>query len=218
MRLTDFYERGRLLSDWVTARTLARLPLSPTFLTVTGALLHIAVALLLAWGYLPWAAGLLLIAGGFDVADGAVARVTGKKSNLGAFLDATLDRYAEAITGLGLFFYLLQKGIWLDLLLLYILTSGSLIFSYTWARAQAEGFSAHPGLLTRALRVCLLALGLLAGQVRIALWVLAAGVVGSALHRLLGVCAEAYRKTPAADQKPLPRWLKGLLPRRPLGG
>jgi len=217
MRFADLETAGRALADRVIERTLARFRLSPSVLTVGGTLVNIAVAALLSYGHLRWAACLMLLAAGFDVADGALARVTGRQSELGAFLDSTLDRYSEALIGLGLMIHLLQRGAWLDLVLLYLFMSGSLVFSYTRARAQAEGFSTHAGLFTRLVRLLVLAIGLLAGQLRIALWALAAGVQLSAVQRLLGICAEARRRAPPGEASPVKAWLMGLFSHRPLG-
>ncbi len=191
MRVEDVERFGRALAERLVSRTLARLPVSPTAVTLVGTILNVAVACLLALGYLPWAAGLMLFAAAFDALDGALARVTGRQSDLGAYLDATLDRYSETLVGLGLLLYLIAQRAWFDLILLYVFTAGSLLFSYARARAEAEGFQARVGLFTRPLRVLVLAVGLLAGQVRIALWILAVGVQVSAVHRLLAVCLEA---------------------------
>ncbi|MGC8873805.1 MAG: CDP-alcohol phosphatidyltransferase family protein [Chloroflexia bacterium] len=216
MRLWEVEEAGRRLAERLTAYTLARVPISPSAITVAGALLNVAVALLLAWGYLRWAAGLMLLAACFDVADGALARTTGRVTPLGAFLDSTLDRYSEGLIGLGLLIHLLQRNAWLDIVLLYLFLVGSFIFSYARARAEAEGFTTHPGLFTRLVRLVVLALGLLAGQTRIVLWVLAVGVQGSALQRLCGVCLEARKRTVSSAPSPFRVWLKGLLAHRAL--
>jgi CDP-diacylglycerol--glycerol-3-phosphate 3-phosphatidyltransferase len=207
MPIIDLERGGRALAEWLVRRTLARLPVTPLALTLSGTALNVAAAALLALGYLPWAGGLVLFAALFDAADGALARVTGRQSDLGAFLDSTLDRYSEMLIGLGALLYLLPRGAWPDLVLLYLFLSGSLLFSYARARAEAAGFSTHAGLFIRSVRVLLLGIGLLAGQLYIALWVLAVGVQVSALQRLVGVCGEARRKDlhlPA----PVPAWTR----------
>jgi len=216
MRIADLESAGKALADRLCKRTLARFRLSPSVLTVGGTLVNVAVAALLAYGYLPWAAGLMLLAAAFDVADGALARTTNQQTDLGAFLDSTLDRYSEALVSLGLLIHLLQRGAWVDLVLLYFFVSGSMIFSYARARAQAAGFTTYVGLFTRLVRLVVLAIGLLAGQLRITLWVLAVGVQASALHRLLGVCAEARRRASPDQPSPARPWLKGLFSHRTL--
>lgn len=208
MRMADLERLGRGVAERVVARTLARLPISPLALTVFGSSLNIGVAVLLALGLLPWGAGLLLLAALFDAADGALARVTHRVSDLGGFLDSTLDRYSEILVGLGLMVYLVQRGDWPDLILLYLFVTGSLLFSYARARAEAGGFSSRGGLFTRSVRIPLLALGLLLGQVHITLWILAVGVLLSAFFRLLGVCAEASGR-PFPERVPAwPGWFR----------
>ncbi len=194
MRLGAMEEKGRALAERVAKRTLAYLPISPSALTVFGSLLNLVVAALLSVGYVQWAAIVMFLAAGFDVADGALARVTRRESQLGAFLDSTLDRFSEVLVGLGLLIYFLRWGSWMDQLLLYLFICGSLLVSYVRARAEAQGYSNHAGLFTRPVRVILLGIGLLAGQLRITLWVMAVGVLLSALHRLFGVCMEDWRK------------------------
>lgn len=205
MTIPDLYHAGRALAERWARPTIARLPLSPSAWTVGGMLLQSVAAALLAIGSLPWAGGLILLGGFFDVADGATARATGRQSRLGAFLDATLDRYGEVLNGLGLLVYLLQWGGWLDQLLLYLFVGGSLIFSYTRARAEAEGFTGRTGLFDRLVRVLVLAIGLLLGQVRVTLWILSVGVWIGALQRFGGVCLEARRSTPREGRCPLSR-------------
>ena len=216
VRLWDVEEAGRRLAERWVEHTLARIPVSPSALTVAGVLLNVAVAVLLAHGYLRWAAGLMLLAACFDVADGALARTTGRETPLGAFLDSTLDRYSEGLIGLGLLIHLLQRNAWLDIVLLYLFLVGSRIFSYTRARAEAEGFVTHPGFFTRLVRLVVLALGLLAGQTRIVLWLLALGVQASALQRLAGVCVEARRRASPGKPSALRSWLRNFLAHRAL--
>jgi CDP-diacylglycerol--glycerol-3-phosphate 3-phosphatidyltransferase len=215
--MVDLEQAGRNMAERVVARTLARLPVSPLALTMVGAFLNVGVAALLAAGYLRWAAGLMLAAALFDAADGALARVTHRVSSLGGVLDSTLDRYSEILVGLGLMLYLLQRNAWPDVILLYLFMTGSLLFSYARARAEAAGFASRGGLFTRSVRVLLLAIGLLAGQVHITLWVLAVGVLVSAFFRFLGVCAEATGR-PFPERAPAwLGWFKGPADPRALG-
>jgi CDP-diacylglycerol--glycerol-3-phosphate 3-phosphatidyltransferase len=215
--MADLERTGRSLAERVAARTLARLPISPLALTLFGAALNIGVAALMALGQLRWAAGLMLVAALFDAADGALARTTRRVSNLGAFLDSTLDRYSEILIGLGLMLYLLQRGAWPDVILLYLFVTGALLFSYTRARAEAAGFTSRGGLFTRSVRILLLAIGLLVGAVHITLWILAVGVLLSAFFRLLGVCAEASGRPFPESAPAWLQWFRGLSTRHPLG-
>src|SRR3954447_17794961 len=87
-------------------RIVAKTHLTPNALTVLGLLLNAAVAAVIASGNLKLGGILVLLAGGFDVLDGAVARATQQTSTFGSFLDSTLDRYSEACIFAGLLIHL----------------------------------------------------------------------------------------------------------------
>src|SRR4051794_19939810 len=89
-------------------RVLGRTGLTPNSITVIGLFLNIGVAAVIASGNLMLGGFLVLVAGGFDALDGAVARSTGQTSAFGSFLDSTLDRYSEAVVFAGLLIYLMQ--------------------------------------------------------------------------------------------------------------
>ncbi len=106
-------------------------------------------------------AGLLVLLGGvFDLFDGTVARRTGLASSFGAFYDSTLDRLSEIVVYLGLLSlyndYRLELG---DVGMIYwivLAMGGSLMISYTRARAEALGIDCHVGLMQRPERVILI--------------------------------------------------------------
>lgn len=155
---------------------LARAGLTPNMVTTIGVLLSLVVAAVIASGNLIVGGILFLIASGFDMLDGAVARAAGTVTKFGGFLDSTLDRYSETIVLFGVLYYLLQTpDAAIGALLVFAATSGSLLISYARARAEAAGFHASVGLLARPERVVILAIGLLFGQILPALWILAIG-------------------------------------------
>jgi CDP-diacylglycerol--glycerol-3-phosphate 3-phosphatidyltransferase len=155
---------------------LARMGLTPNALTATGLVLNLCVAALIAAGNLRLGGVLLLVASGFDMLDGAVARASGTVTRFGGFLDSTLDRYSEAAVYGGVLIYLLGTAEYrAGSLLVFVATAGSLLISYARARAEAAGFQASVGLLARPERVLILAIGLLVSQVIPALWILAIG-------------------------------------------
>jgi len=111
------------------------------------------------------AGALVLIGGAFDVFDGTVARRTGLASSFGAFYDSTLDRVSEIVVYLGLLSlyndYRLELG---DVAMIYwivLAMGGSLMISYTRARAEALGIDCHVGLMQRPERVMLIGLAAL---------------------------------------------------------
>ncbi len=155
----------------------------PNALTIAGLLLSILAGLRFWDGHLRSGALLLLLGGIFDMLDGAVARSSGKGSKFGAFLDSTIDRYAEIIPYLGLTWFLRSDAL---LLLPFLVITGSLMVSYTRARVEGLGGTCNVGLLERPERIALFSAGLLLGGVflTIALVLLAAGSHWTAIQRM----------------------------------
>lgn len=164
---------------------LARLGFSPNAVTLIGLGLNICAGGLLAAGWLKWGGALILVAGLFDSLDGALARQTGAKTLFGAFLDSTLDRYSEACALLGLAWFYLEQGERISVMLIAAALVGSIMVSYTRARAEGLGLSCKGGLLTRFERVLLISFGLLSGLMHPMLWLLAILANGTALQRIM---------------------------------
>src|SRR5436305_1528718 len=163
-------------------RPLARLGVTPNTLTVIGLLISILTAVVIAQGYLVAGGLLVLFAGIFDMFDGAMARFLNTATTFGAFFDSTLDRYSESIILFGMLVYALQRPdlhdifwpfaheqLWM-IAVIFIAVVGSLMVSYTKARAEGLGLECKTGLLARPERVVLLAIGLLSGT---SIWALA---------------------------------------------
>lgn len=121
----------------------------------------------------------------FDAIDGALARLGERTSRFGAFLDSTLDRFSEAVIYLGLFIYFLGQDDTLALVLVFVTVVGSLMVSYTRARAEGIGVPLKAGLFTRFERIFLLVVGLLFNQlIIVALGLLALFSNLTALQRM----------------------------------
>lgn len=155
------------------ARFISWTGLSPNVITIIGFVLMIGVAFVLAQGH--FLVGGILITGValFDAVDGTLARMMGRTSRFGAFLDSTLDRFSEAVIFLGLFIYFVGQNQSLELILIYATVVGSLMVSYARARAEGIGVPLKDGLFTRFERVFLLVIGLIFDQLTVALWLLA---------------------------------------------
>ena len=155
------------------ARFISWTGLSPNVITIIGFVLMIGVAFVLAWGH--FLVGGILITGValFDAVDGTLARMMGRTSRFGAFLDSTLDRFSEAVIFLGLFIYFVGQNQSLELILIYATVVGSLMVSYARARAEGIGVPLKDGLFTRFERVFLLVIGLIFDQLTVTLWLLA---------------------------------------------
>src|SRR5215472_6746087 len=125
----------------VIVSPLAAIGMTPNMATLLGLLLNAVAAGIIASGSLRVGGIMLLVAGLFDMVDGALARVRNQKTTFGAFLDSTLDRYSEGLTLLGVIVYALRQPAatvhgW-EIALAYLAALGSVMVSY--ARARAEG-------------------------------------------------------------------------------
>ena len=152
-------------------------------------------AVLIALGFLLPGGFLLLIASGFDILDGALARVSGREQRYGAFLNSTVDRYAEAMTSIALLYYFIFHGHHtLEPMLVVFALTGSLLVSYVRARAQSLGFNGDGGLLARPERVVITVIGLVIAPLLIwALWILAILTNVTAVQRIWVVWKQARR-------------------------
>jgi CDP-diacylglycerol--glycerol-3-phosphate 3-phosphatidyltransferase len=166
------------------ARFISRTGISPNVITVIGFLLMVGVAFVLANGYLVLGGLLIIAAALFDAIDGTLARMMGRTSRFGAFLDSTLDRFSEAIIFLGLFIYLIGQDQKIELILIYATVVGSMMVSYARARAEGIGVPLKDGLFTRFERIFILVVGLLFNQLTLALWVLAIFTNFTAIQRM----------------------------------
>jgi CDP-diacylglycerol--glycerol-3-phosphate 3-phosphatidyltransferase len=149
-------------------KAIGRVPVTPNQVTIIGLALTFVAGGLVAFGHLRWAGVVLIVAGSFDILDGALARSTHASYPYGAFLDSTLDRYSEGAIYVGLAAYFVGMGgplqRWLVLATLAAL-AGSFLVSYVRARAQSLGFTCETGLFARPERVVLTVVGLILGGV-----------------------------------------------------
>lgn len=169
--------------------------ISPNALTLIGFLLTVVVAVVLATGNLLWGGLLLIAAALFDTLNGALARHAGKTTVFGAFFDSVMDRFSEAVTLLALIWYYSgQPDARLYVSLLALTLIGSLMVSYTHARAEAVGIECKEGFFQRTERIVVLILGLVTGWMLPVLIVLAVFTNFTAAQRIYNV----YRKTKPA--------------------
>ncbi len=166
------------------ARLLGRLGLLPNYITTFGLMLNIVAAGLVIYDALLMAGLLWLIAGGFDLLDGAMARTQKLPSAFGAFLDSTFDRISEGLLFAAIIYRFAEMGEALNACLTAIALSGSFLISYTRARAETLGVQCKVGLFTRAERVVLLGLGLCFGLVREVIYLLAVMAIITSAQRI----------------------------------
>jgi len=180
------------------ARLISRTGVSPNILTFTGFLAALALACILASGH-ERVAGLLMIPVGlFDALDGALARAKNEVTPFGSFFDSTLDRFSEIALYLGLLY--LYRGSTLETVLIYLTITGSLMVSYTRARAEGLGMECRIGLFTRFERLAVLVVGLLLEQTLIALIILAIFSNLTALQRMWHVRRLTTKENNRTDQ------------------
>jgi len=169
------------------ARALGRLGFSPNALTLIGYLLNVPVMLVLAGGHWRWGGILVALASAFDALDGTLARDSNQTTLFGAFFDSVLDRFSEATVLFGLLYWYVQQGARLEPILIYITIVGSLMVSYTRARAEGLGLECKTGWMTRFERVVILVLALLLGRPTFALAILAILTLWTSIQRILYV-------------------------------
>jgi phosphatidylglycerophosphate synthase len=153
-------------------RLLIRMGLTPNMVTTIGLVLNIGVAIIFICGaeegrrgdlsYVGWAGALILFAGLFDMLDGQVARLGNMSSPFGALYDSVLDRYSELILFLGICYYLVSHHYFLSSLFAFIGLIGSMMVSYTRARAEGLGIECKDGLMQRPERVIIIGVSALA--------------------------------------------------------
>jgi len=163
---------GKWLLDRLV-RLLSALRINPNFLTLLGFVINIFAAYCLAYGQFLLAAAVIFLAGAMDMLDGAVARVTHTASPFGAFFDSVIDRYSDITLYLGLIIYFGRADRMEYVVLVGICIMGSMMTSYTRARAESLIETCKVGFLERPERVVLLIIGAIFNRMEHVLWVIA---------------------------------------------
>jgi len=167
------------------ARALLGARIRPNQLTVLGLCCSAASAAAFALDRQRWGGVLLALAGACDILDGALARASGQVSPFGAFLDSVLDRYSDLLVLAGLVVLFMRVGRAVDVVATLAALMGTVMVSYTRARAESVGVECKVGLMERGERLLLLIAGALANLLVPAVWLVAVGANATALHRIL---------------------------------
>jgi len=178
---------------------LNRIGLKPNVVTYLGLIGNTIGAILLATGHITWGGIVVLLMGPMDALDGTMARLRGESSKFGAFVDSVTDRYSELVILAGLMAYYLQESNWLACGLVYVSAVGSVMVSYIKARAEALGFDARVGILTRAERYLVLAPSLVFNIPMVGLWILAVLSNFTAVQRFIYVRKQWYASQKTID-------------------
>lgn len=167
--------------------------ITATHVTVTGLLFSVAAGLAYWKGSFPAGGVLLLLAGMSDAVDGTVARASGEVTPFGAFIDSVADRYSELFTFGGL---ALHYGASSSLFVVLLALSGSIMVSYTRAKAESLIERCDVGLMERPERLIVLILASFFNVMVPALWLLAILTNATALHRV----HHTWRKVKDSDR------------------
>ncbi len=135
--------------------------LTPNAISMTGLVLNLAAAVLLLEDLFVVGALAFIIGSIMDTLDGRYSRMSGKGTPFGAFLDSTLDRIEEGVVLAAVCWHFAERGDEAVAAACLLVVLGSLMVSYTRARAEALGVECKVGIATRPVRVVILAAGLL---------------------------------------------------------
>ncbi len=173
------------------ASFLLKCNLTADQITLLGLAGQLGAALLIAAGQFRWAGLVVLLLAPLDAVDGAMARMAGVTSKFGAFLDSVTDRYEELALLGGLIYYWSVQGYTVGVVLAYLAAAGSVLVSYTRARAEGLGFSGKVGILSRVERAIVLVLGLLIGKPIYSIGIIAVLANITALQRVFSVLEQS---------------------------
>jgi CDP-diacylglycerol--glycerol-3-phosphate 3-phosphatidyltransferase len=188
----DLHARVRRVLDPLV-HLLVRIGVRPIALTWAGLVLSAAAGVAVLAGESRVAALLLALGGVCDTLDGPVARASRRQTPFGAFIDSTIDRYSEVVVFIALAWRFRGSA---TLVAVLLAITGSLLVSYTRARAEGLGEECRVGLLERPERLVLLIAALLVGWAAVAgvLWVLAVLTHVTTLQRILHVAQRTSGK------------------------
>ena len=175
----------------VRALSLSRI--HPNVLTFIGLLINGLAAVLLASGKFFWAGMVMIGAGIFDMVDGRVARATKQVTLFGGFFDSVVDRYSDLVLLMGLLVYYASINRFFYIVLTAVVMTGSVMISYTRARAECIIPKCKVGFMERPERIVLFILGALFNRMAPVLWVIAVLSNITVIHRMLYTWQETRR-------------------------
>lgn len=149
-------------------KILIKLGITPNMVTFFGFLLNILSTGVLIYGaevgdradhrYLGYAGLIIFLAGAMDMIDGRLARLSNQAHPYGALYDSVLDRYSELVMFFGFCYYTVTQNYLLTSIFCFIAMIGSIMVSYTRARAEGLGANASVGLMQRPERIILVSM------------------------------------------------------------
>jgi CDP-diacylglycerol--glycerol-3-phosphate 3-phosphatidyltransferase len=175
---------SRWLLDKIVG-ALAATGINPNFLTFFGLVVNFWAAAMFATGRFRTAAAIIFFAGFLDMLDGQVARRQNRVTAFGAFYDSTLDRYSDMALYMGLLVYYAVSARTSYVVLAAVATAGSVMVSYTRARAESLIPTCKVGFMERPERLVLLIIGGAFNRMAPVLWVISVISTITVIHRIL---------------------------------
>lgn len=172
---------------------LALSKIHPNVLTFLGLVINVAAAALLAVGRFRLAGAVIIGAGLFDMVDGRVARETNRVTRFGGFFDSVLDRYSDLALLVGMLVWYGSINRSFYVVLTAIAMTGSVMVSYTRARAENTIPTCKVGFMERPERVVLVIIGALFLRMAQVLWVIAVLSNLTVVHRMIFTWQETKR-------------------------
>ena len=183
--------------------------LTPNAISMMGLVGNLIAAGLVLHGDFFFAGIAFIIGSVMDTLDGRYSRMSGKGTLFGAFLDSTLDRIEEGIVLAAVAWQFADSGDSVAAAMCVVVVLGSLMVSYTRARAEALGVECKVGIATRPVRVVILSAGLVLGGeevisgfdlLPIAIYVMAGLTAITTLQRVWHVRTELKKLDAAATE------------------
>src|SRR3954466_2420976 len=191
MSWTGAFGRACRVLLYAIVRGLALTKISPNVLTFLGLVINVIAALLFGFATAETQqrmflyAGMVIIGAGiFDMVDGRVARATGQVTQFGAFFDSVIDRYSDVALFFGLLVFYARANRFFYLVLVAVVMTGSVMVSYTRARAESLIGTCKVGFMERPERIVLVIIGALFNRMAPVLWVIAVLSNITVAHRI----------------------------------
>ena len=178
---------------------LHRSGLSANALTVTGVLASVVSAVLVGGGRLGLGCIMLVVAAVPDLLDGPVAKASGPPTVRGAFFDSTADRVTDSVLVGGVIWFLIADDRGLQAMVAVAVMATSWLISYQRAKAESLGLDAKGGIMERAERIIVLAVGLAIPALLVpVLWVMLVLTLVTAAQRFAKIWRQAADAGPAS--------------------